>query len=337
MIKKLLIIMLLATGCLASTWRISAYYPGTSDSIWMILDSNGVKYDSTRYVSTFWDDDIAYPTVGDCTGACDSTPDIDRLEISITVKDSAHHQVVLKNWFTGETRPISWIWERSASIVTSLASGTRILKLYTIDTTDQGNNNADTLANIMIEVVDQTGSRYARTKTNSAGYLPLAVDDNDTFLVYGRQLPEYIFPGEGSAGNQIGYDSIFITNGDTSVAIQGYALGVGSPSAANTTRIYGYAFDSEGNPVKGAVFTAQLNALAPMVRDTCSDFLPVKLFSQVKSDVNGFFYIDLLQNDCISGADTYTFILRPEAGARPTYRIQLAVPNDVGSLDISTQ
>ena len=101
--------------------------------------------------------------------------------------------------------------------------------------------------------------------------------------------------------------------------------------------MYGHAYDINANVVQNAIFTAQLNTLGAIVEDTCSNFLPVKLNLRARSDATGFFYLDLLQNDCIVGADTYTFILRLTPRSTPTFQVKMAVPTGVDSTRITGQ
>lgn len=305
MIKKLILILLIATGCLAATWRIAAYYPSANDSIWFVKYVDGAAVDSEMWATQ-------------------------NIDTSITVDTDVHTQVTLKNWYEGEDSAGSWVWEFAPSVTTSLVSGALTMTYYTIDTV-----NNDTLANILLEILDQTGSRYILDRTTTAGYLSTANDAGDTFLVYAYAQPAYNSPGQ----DVLGFDSVFIGSNDTTIDIQFYPMDIGSPSAANTTRMYAHAYDAEGNPVKGAVMTATINILGgQQVQDTCSNFIPIKFKASEKSDHTGMVFLDLLQNDCMTGSNTYNFILRLKSGSRrPLFKVDMAVPSGVDSAMVTAQ
>ena len=150
----------------------------------------------------------------------------------------------------------------------------------------------------MMEMVDQTGSSYFKGRSLTSGRLPVLCNDNDTFLVYAYSLPSYNFLGE----DNIGYDSVFITNEDTLLAVELYAISVAAPSSADLCRLYAFPRDRSGNKVSGAKLVIQLKG--NNVEDTCTTpNTPIVAYeaSGTISNANdsGFTFIDVIKSKCL--------------------------------------
>lgn len=187
----------------------------------------------------------------------------------------------------------------SVVAVGGVATGTRTMTFVTLDTTQTPPD--DTLSNILLEIVDKSGNTYYQDAIPS-GTIPILCNDNDTFLVYVHALPQYNFLGEGGAGTEIGYDSIFIVNGDTTIDVSGYPISVGTPSSADLCRLYAFPRDRSGNKVSGAKLVIQLKG--DNVEDTCTTpNTPIVAYeaSGTVSNANdsGFTYIDVIKSKCL--------------------------------------
>lgn len=224
-------------------------------------------------------------------------------------------------------------WD-SVGVVGTMTSGARTVTLYVIDTIAGAGGIPDTLTGVNVEVQNQTGQRVIFLTSQTGGFIRFNATENDTFLVFTFGNPTQNFPGDSASG----HDSVFITTGaDVVDDLQGFTTSVGSPSGSNTTRMFVYAYDSKGNPVQNAILTSQMNTLGSEVEDTCSSFAPIKFNARARSDANGFVFLDLLQNDCVVGSDTYTFLLRLNSRAEPSFEVKMAVPSGVDSTRITAQ
>jgi len=178
--------------------------------------------------------------------------------------------------------------------ISSGASGTRTMTFVTLDTGAAGGGVNDTLSNIMLEVIDKSGNTYYQGRLPS-GKIPVLCNDNDTFLVYAKALPAYNFLGEGGAGTEIGYDSIFIVNGDTTIDVQGYAISVTAPSSSALIRLYAFPRDINGDMVTGARLIVQLQGNNIEDARTGTPLLDYEQYGTTTSaGDSGFTYIDVI-------------------------------------------
>lgn len=88
----------------------------------------------------------------------------------------------------------------------------------------------------------------------------------------------------------------------------------------NTTALFGYIVDLQGNPVVGAAVSARVLA-TPALGSSTEDYIQADTLVTVKSDADGFFTITL-----ISGAQVDFYI--PSAGYRRTLQVP-SVPGNV--------
>lgn len=188
----------------------------------------------------------------------------------------------------------------SAVAVGGVATGTRTMTFVTLDTGAAGSGENDTLSNIMLEVIDKTGNTYYKDK-KAAGRIPVPCNDNDTFLVYGHAMPTYNFLGEGGAGTEIGYDSIFIVNGDTTIDVPGYAMSIAAPGSADLCRMGVFVRGMGGEIVTGVRMRVQVRGSDIM--DTCaSPHTPIVIYETYgnPSDADsGFTYVDVIKSKCL--------------------------------------
>ncbi len=129
--------------------------------------------------------------------------------------------------------------------------------------------------------------------------IPIAVDDNDTLIITARGLPTYNFLGEGGAGSEIGFDSVFIS-GDVTVDVKGYRLSVAAPSGADLCRVFAFLKDASGNPLSGGQIVA--TPLGKNIEDTCSGPAPVArktIYGNISDADSGFTFVDVIKSKCL--------------------------------------
>lgn len=305
--KIILLLLIFITGnCLAGTRLITTYYSTANDSIWFIKIVDGVRIDSAKWTTQ-------------------------NMDTQITIADDVHTKILLKNWFENVDSAHSFTVEWNAAVV-AIASGARTMTYYTIDTSASPD---DTLAKKTVYIVDQTGSQYLNTQTNTAGYVSVACDDNDTFLVYVRAMPSYNFLGE----NDIGYDSVFIVNGDTTIDLQVYRLAVSSPSNPDVCRLFAYLRDAGGEVLSGGQLI--VTVLGGNIEDTCNGNTPITnrvIYGIISDADSGLTYADVIKSKCLlkqgGVASSVKYKVEIDYGIRVDYKWTDTIP-DIDTLRVT--
>jgi hypothetical protein len=161
------------------------------------------------------------------------------------------------------------------------------LYAYSLIVLDSSNGLPITYARLALRNLSQT-ALAAVGLTDNDGRAAFQLDA-DSFLAVAA-VTGYVFPG---------YDTI-VVEGQGVDTLFGYAFDPGQPAIPGLCRVHGYVADLHGNPEEDAAVSAQLPR--GVVR---SGNLVVSPFSVTTvTDSTGYFYLDLIPSDSLTGPDT---------------------------------
>lgn len=193
-------------------------------------------------------------------------------------------------------------------------SGLDVLTLYLIDTS--GTDAAVATANVTLS--NLAGTPYSTTITKSGGYTKLNFTATDTFLVTASK-PGYVLPSaETLIVAATGTDSLF-----------GYDIPINPPAGATTCRLYDYIYNSQSQPVEGAVITATLRGRN--LRDSCLNVnVNTPWAAKATTDSVGLWYLDLTKSYCYDSPDSvfYEVTVTYPAGTTPMTDIKKVYVQD---------
>lgn len=346
MIKKLILILILLLALPLLSWSYEYDVPvgwqfsdidgvfKAPDSAWIIFQLKYGKQDSIRYTATEYGSEFSFDTV-----VAKSADPYDTATGFLTVIYNLFTDDTLRfggsvtyNIATDLIRFTDSLDALISSVGGSLGScpsAARTMTLVSIDTSGVD----DTIPNIQFEILTMTGYRYTLDQTTANGRKTVPFTSRDTLVIYVYGQPDYNFPGETTAtGIYIGFDTVFTGVNDTTIDLRGYDIDIGAPSAANTTRMYVYVYDTKGQPVKGADFISDMSVPDPPAYDTCVGFIPITRQAKTKTDSLGYGFLDLVESDCIEGSDVYTFTVKK--GRDVLWIKNMAAPSGVDSAKV---
>lgn len=142
-------------------------------------------------------------------------------------------------------------------------------------------------ARLAVRTLDQSGL-IAVGGTNSEGRCDFNLDA-DSFLVI-ASAPGFIFGA---------YDTLVVMGSGTDT-VRGYRLDAGEPTSPSLCRVYGYVYSVTGIPSEEATVTAYL----PRGVTRQGQLIVSPFPTSTTTDSSGYFYLDLIPSDSLTGDDT---------------------------------
>lgn len=175
-------------------------------------------------------------------------------------------------------------------------------------TMDTSANQVVPGVSLAVRNIDQS-ALIATGRTGSTGLASFNLDA-DSFLVVAT-APGYLF---------IGFDTVVVSGAGTDT-VAGHQFDPGEPGSADLCRVYGWVIDIQGNPEDNVTVSAGLPR--GVVRSSGRLVSP-RIVSGL-TDSTGYFYLDLIPSDSLTGEDTdYEIsISRPDGSI---LRRRVAVP-----------
>jgi hypothetical protein len=173
-------------------------------------------------------------------------------------------------------------------------AGSYAMTVYAVDTS--GTDAA--VSGVNVEVHDLTGTMMCYLPTNSSGYSRFLVDSG-SWVIQATTRNGYVWE----------YDTVTVVAAAKTDTMQGYNINVGSPTATNLCRVYGYVYDISGDSIQGASVKAVLGGRS--VRDTCANVTLATGFAvDTVTTSSGYWCLDLIKSKCLlpaTGVSTTTY------------------------------